>query len=165
MAHRTWSRAVRLLSSLAAEERRGLVIVASISQSGSQSVSRCAARVARRTRSGSTSGSIRVWFGLDGKSPESWDCQNTGKASMEEVYCCAGCESGTTKCKCRTRALPCCALYMDQCGNLLAAIIRPPAVQQQQAAAISRPQAFGKTTLETRLVSCAPWNVAYRPPR
>lgn len=33
MARRTWSRAVRLLSSLAAEERRGLVIVASISQS------------------------------------------------------------------------------------------------------------------------------------
>ena len=33
MACRTWSRAVRLLSSLAAEERRGLVIVASISQS------------------------------------------------------------------------------------------------------------------------------------
>lgn len=35
----------------------------------------------------------------------------------------------------------------------------------QQAAAISRPQAFGKMTLETRLVSCAPWNVAYRPRR
>lgn len=33
VACRTWSRAVRLLSSLAAEERRGLVIVASISQS------------------------------------------------------------------------------------------------------------------------------------
>lgn len=33
MVRRTWSRAVRLLSSLAADERRGLVIVASIGQS------------------------------------------------------------------------------------------------------------------------------------
>lgn len=144
VACRTWSRAVRLLSSLAAEERRGLVIVASISQSVGVQLEQVL-RVGRIR--------VRVVFDYDlGDVKESLDESNEESKSQGERDCrmiIAGqiAEVVQEKYQCRTRALPCYVLsnvviagghyYIDH-------------LQQQRAAAASRPQALGKRVLETR---------------
>lgn len=138
MSCRTWSRAVRLLSSLAAEERRGLVIVASINQSVCSSISPVYA-----VDFESGLGLSVVWDGLESH----WIYSSVAnrERGCQKVIAEAGCGRWYSRASvCRTRAY-----YLAiRCGNCWRPLLDH--LQQPRAAAASQLQVLGKTHLETR---------------